>query len=186
MTDNGGLASEDTALIEIYGADLTLLAGGIVFAPVNPEPGQPVLIMATVANQGVVDSPAAIVAFFAFDDLLGTATVASLTPGETADVSIQPVFASAGLRLITVQVDPDNAIRVRAIRATFEDVDGDGDLDLILHFDMEQIVSSRALDADSVDAVLNADFDGDGSIDLLRRDSVRIVPSSNGRGDGKQ
>jgi VCBS repeat-containing protein len=70
--------------------------------------------------------------------------------------------------------------RVRAIRAAFEDVDRDGDLDLVLHFDMERIVAAHALDADSVDAVLSADFDDDGRVDLLGHDSVRIVPPQGG------
>jgi hypothetical protein len=59
-------------------------------------------------------------------------------------------------------------------------VDRDGDLDLVLHFDMERIVAAHALDVDSVDAVLSADFDDDGRVDLLGHDSVRIVPPQGG------
>jgi hypothetical protein len=70
--------------------------------------------------------------------------------------------------------------RVRPIRSAFEDVDGDGDLDLILHFDMQQIVRVHALDATSVDAALSAEtLGGDANgFDLSGIDLVRIVPSA--------
>ena len=73
--------------------------------------------------------------------------------------------------------------RVSALRSTFEDVDGDGDLDLLLFFDMEQMVAQHALDAGSVDAVLTAEVlggEGDGW-DLIAMDSVRIVPNAKGK-----
>jgi len=67
--------------------------------------------------------------------------------------------------------------RVSPLRTAVEDVDGDGDLDLILHFSMEDIVAAGALDGDSVDAVLTAEFGGDAiGVDLSGLDSVRIVP----------
>jgi hypothetical protein len=76
--------------------------------------------------------------------------------------------------------------RVAPIRSAVEDVDGDGDLDLILHFDMEQIVGNRALDADSVDAVLSAEIFGGpaGGFDLIGFDHLSIVPSGNGKKKG--
>ena len=67
--------------------------------------------------------------------------------------------------------------RVNPLRAAIEDVDGDGDLDLILHFSMRDIRDAVALDADSVDAVLTAEFGGPAAgVDLSGGDSVRMVP----------
>jgi hypothetical protein len=79
--------------------------------------------------------------------------------------------------------DPENSGRVRPVRVAVEDVDGDGDLDLILHFSMRDIRDSGALDAQSVDAVLAVEFGGAAaSLDLSGSDSVRIVPP---KGPGK-
>ena len=105
VTDNGELVDEDMAQIEIYGADLTLNAWDISFAPVNPDPGDPVLITATISNQGVADASEFDVNFLAFDDSIGTATIPSLAAGQSDQVFIQTQFDTAGLRLISVRVD---------------------------------------------------------------------------------
>jgi predicted Ser/Thr protein kinase len=69
--------------------------------------------------------------------------------------------------------------RVNAIRSSLEDVDGDGDLDLVLHFSMEDIREAGALAADTVDAVLTAEFGGDAiGVDLSGFDAINIVPPS--------
>ena len=70
--------------------------------------------------------------------------------------------------------DPDGG-RVSPVRTAVEDINGDGLLDLILNFSMEEIVEAEALTGDSVDAVLTAGF-GEEAIDLIGGDSVRIVP----------
>jgi hypothetical protein len=65
--------------------------------------------------------------------------------------------------------------RVSPIRATVEDVDADGDMDLVLHFSMASIRAMGA--ADSVDAVLSAEFGGDGlGADLIGWDAIRMAP----------
>jgi parallel beta-helix repeat protein len=111
VTDSGGLSSEDTAQIEIYGADLTLNAWDVTFAPVHPAPGDPVLITATISNQGVADALSFDVNFLAFDSSIGTATIPGLAAGQSAQVFIQTTFETAGLRLITVQLDPAGNVR---------------------------------------------------------------------------
>jgi hypothetical protein len=63
---------------------------------------------------------------------------------------------------------------VSALRTSLEDVDGDGDLDVIVHFSMRDIKAAGALDADSVDAVLSAKTISGG--DIFGSDSLRIVP----------
>jgi hypothetical protein len=65
--------------------------------------------------------------------------------------------------------------RVSPLRTTMEDVDGDGDLDLLLHFSMRQIREMGALDSDSVDVVLTAEFGGDAiGVDLIAGDDVQV------------
>ena len=111
VTDDGGLFSEDTATIDIvYVPDLSIGSSDIAFSPLNPDPGAPVTINATITNQGLVDASEISVSFSAFDTLIGEATIASLHAGATADVSIQTSFPDAGFQLITVKVDPDNTI----------------------------------------------------------------------------
>ena len=111
VTDNGDLVDEDTAQIEIYGADLTLNAWDISFAPVHPEPGDPVLITATISNQGVADASGFDVEFLSFDNPIGAATISSLAAGQSDQVFIQTQFDTSGLRLITVKIDTDDDIR---------------------------------------------------------------------------
>jgi hypothetical protein len=111
VTDNGGLPSEDTATIEIIHApDLTIVPGSIRFVPVNPGPGEPVVIQADVKNQGLVRAANIAVRLADFGVPIGSHTIANLEPGETVTVSFDPVSFPESLRLITVAADPNNAI----------------------------------------------------------------------------
>jgi VCBS repeat-containing protein len=66
--------------------------------------------------------------------------------------------------------------RVNPLRSTLEDVDGDGDLDLLLHFSMRDIVAAGALDADSVDVVLTAEYGARAvGVQLAGYDAVEMV-----------
>jgi VCBS repeat-containing protein len=60
----------------------------------------------------VADSSPFVVSFFEFAATIpyGTVSVPGLAAGQTAEVSIQTSFASSGLRMITVKVDPDDEI----------------------------------------------------------------------------
>ncbi|MEX1027025.1 MAG: hypothetical protein WD049_03320 [Candidatus Paceibacterota bacterium] len=77
-----------------------------------------------------------------------------------------------------------NGVRIDPRHAAFEDIDGDGDDDLILHFDMPELVDEGVLDENSVDLLLTAEFDGGVALgpDLVGSDAVRIVPPK-GRGN---
>lgn len=66
--------------------------------------------------------------------------------------------------------------RVNPVKWNFEDVDGDGDIDLIVHFSTPEIRAAVALDYDSVEAELTAlNLTGE---ELVGTDSVRMVPPS--------
>jgi hypothetical protein len=74
--------------------------------------------------------------------------------------------------------DPVLAGSVSPLRANLEDLDKDGDADLILHFSMRDIVAEQALDSDSVVAELTATAWLDPTPLMIKgADSVRIVPS---------
>jgi len=91
-------------------ADLTLSSSDITFSPVNPAPGQPVTINATIRNQGVLGASTIDVTFLDFGVPIGQASIASLGAGQSAGVSVTATFPDASFRLITVRVDPSNAI----------------------------------------------------------------------------
>jgi hypothetical protein len=65
------------------------------------------------------------------------------------------------------------------IRGAYEDVDLDGDLDLILHFSILNMVSVKAIGPQTTSLCL-AGFTLDG-VQLAGCDSVRIVPAANAK-----
>jgi VCBS repeat-containing protein len=99
---------DDVAAIEL--PDLTVSAANISFTPENPVPGETVTISATIKNQGLIAATDIDVAFLNFDAALDSMTVNNLDPGETAEVVVSTVFPVAGFQLITVDIDPNNAI----------------------------------------------------------------------------
>ena len=95
----------------------------------------------------------------------------------TADFSAADLDASS-LRL----GDPALAGAVAPLRSAVEDVDGDGLLDLMLHFSTPALVSAGAVDAASVELALSGSTTGGSAI--VGADSIRIVPGST-KGKGK-
>ena len=93
----------------------------------------------------------------------------SIADGDSLD------FDAASVNTSTIEFgDTGDVVRVGALRTALEDVDGDGDLDLIVHFSTREIRNSGVLDADSVGAILSAEtLDG---TEIFGIDSVRIVP----------
>ena len=73
--------------------------------------------------------------------------------------------------------DPELAGRVSPHRVRFEDVDGDGDTDAILHLSVRDIAAEQALNSDSVMAELTGTSLVDSTpLGIRATDSVRIVP----------
>ncbi len=71
--------------------------------------------------------------------------------------------------------DTDVAARKNgSLMASLEDVDDDGDLDLILHFDTQTLVGNGDLDANTTELILNGETTGGQAI--KGSDSVNIVP----------
>jgi len=111
VTDDSGLTDEDVATVSIvHAADLTLSSSDIRFSPINPDPGQPVTITATVSNRGLTDAGSFDVHLSTFGTLLGTATINSLAAGAAADVAVQTTFADVGFKLIKVTIDAADAV----------------------------------------------------------------------------
>ncbi len=66
-------------------------------------------------------------------------------------------FDARTVKVTTIKL---NGVDIDPVHAAFEDIDGDGDLDLILHFSMEELRSRGALDENSVDLLLSAEVRG--------------------------
>ena len=71
----------------------------------------------------------------------------------------------------------DTSVATRAngsLTASLEDVDNDGDLDLILHFDTQALVENGDLDENTTELILNGKTFG--GQEIQGSDSVNIVP----------
>lgn len=125
----------------------------------------------------------------------GVLPVAILSTSSTSvfedDLLFAPdLLAMEGIEFLFGDSGSDHA-KVSPLRVAVEDVNGDGIDDLIFHFDMKELTADPgtgekpALDAETVDAVLTAEWGGTaGGVDLGGSDSVRIVPPIPGNGNG--
>jgi choice-of-anchor C domain-containing protein len=105
----GGCDSEPLPIASPF-TDLAVSAADIQFDPAISQPGQPVTLRAMVRNLGLIDAADVRVDFLEFNNLLDHTTIASLPAGQMAEVTIQTIYAEAGLQLISVAVDPENAL----------------------------------------------------------------------------
>ncbi len=94
--------------------------------------------------------------------------VAILTTDDFNALDVDPATLLLG--------DPELAAAVAPSETIEQDVDGDGDTDLLLLFSMSDIVQAGAFTLDSSEAVLTgATFDG---TDIVGYDTIRVVPGS--------
>ncbi|MCR9296815.1 MAG: PKD domain-containing protein, partial [bacterium] len=90
--------------------DLVVVPASLSFSPANPNPGESVTILATIANLGQLDATDIVVEVFDSETLIEQVTIPSLTQGATQEVSFSTSFAELGPRAITVKIDPGNSI----------------------------------------------------------------------------
>ncbi|MCD6459956.1 hypothetical protein J7L67_04735 [bacterium] len=92
--------------------DLVITAQDVVFDPVNPGAGNNVTISVTVKNVGNETATNIPVDFTSFGTPIGSGTIviASLNGGEETTIDNIVNFASTGMKLISIEVDPSDAI----------------------------------------------------------------------------
>jgi hypothetical protein len=90
--------------------DLRIDASGIVVAPFHPAAGESVAIAAPIVNQGLVDAASVRVRFYDLDALIDEVTIPAIAAGSAELATVETSFPNDSYRLITVVVDPLNAI----------------------------------------------------------------------------
>jgi subtilase family serine protease len=96
--------------------NLSISNADISFSVTMPQEGEPVTIFATVWNKGIEEASDVAVQFFLGDPSAGGMqigsdhTIASLAPGDSAQVSVTDSFAGTGGRTVFVQVDPEDVV----------------------------------------------------------------------------
>jgi len=103
----------------------------------------------------------------------------------TADFDVNSVDQSADILLFTGPVPINGGgSPVSPIRSAFEDVSGDGILDLTLKFSIAEMVKHGALNPDTIEGLLTgALLDG---TPFAGMDSIRIVPPNGSKGNSLQ
>lgn len=102
----------------------------------------------------------------------GVTPIAILSTQKTAGEIDDLDAATLDVALMSFKI---NDQVISPMRATLEDVDGDGDLDLLLHFLTEDL--AKILTADDTELSLTAEFDGPAiGSDLGGSDAIRVVP----------
>jgi len=90
--------------------DLEVTSEDLTFDPLPGVPGEESTLSATVRNVGTQEATNVVVVFKDFDQEIGRQTIGTLLGGESATVSVTHTWAEDSVRLITVVVDPENAI----------------------------------------------------------------------------
>jgi uncharacterized repeat protein (TIGR01451 family) len=112
VTDNAGaVATKQFALsIQPLFTDVGVSVTEIQFEPAIADAGQPVTVKAKVQNLGLSDVADIRVDFLDFGTLLEQTTITSLPAGTASEVTFETTYGEAGLRLISIRVDPDDVI----------------------------------------------------------------------------
>lgn len=92
--------------------DLVVTAQDVTFNPVNPGAGVNTTVSVTVRNVGNETASNIVVALSSFGSPIGSGTIiiSSLAGGEDITINDTIVFASEGLKLVNIQIDPSDAI----------------------------------------------------------------------------
>jgi hypothetical protein len=90
--------------------DLLITSENIAFGPVPAMLNQPATISATVWNTGYALAENVTVTFSDTTGLIGSEVIPLLDPNQTETVSIQHTWLEASFQMITMAVDPTNAI----------------------------------------------------------------------------
>ncbi len=106
--------SDELATLEIpFGKDLSIAAADIAFSDSHPQPGETVLITATVRNLGMQSVGAGerpLVRVYRAAELLGEAVIdTALLHNEVVEITV-PWTATGGLNEISVVVDPIDVV----------------------------------------------------------------------------
>jgi len=112
IADKDGGHTDYVAAITVIdaGTDLAVQSSDIAFAPPNPGAGEIVTIQVEISYRGLSDASDVQVSFFDADTQIAQAVIPTLSSGEIAQVAVEATFQDAGVRLIKVVVDPDNAV----------------------------------------------------------------------------
>lgn len=115
--------------------DLVVTAQDISFDPVNPDAGENTTIAITVKNVGNETASNIAVAVSSFDAPVGSGTlmISSLAGGEEFTISDTLNFSTTGMKLVSVEVDPQDTID--------ELDDYNNDVNKILHIGSIPLVS---------------------------------------------
>jgi hypothetical protein len=102
----------------------------------------------------------------------GVLPIAVLTDGDFDATSIDTTDLS------TIRMGDVDFVehRVSPIRAAHDDVDSDGDMDLILHFSMPEIVEAKAITSETVEVeIIALSLTNTGPVMVTGTDAVRVV-----------
>ncbi|OBZ14182.1 glycosyl hydrolase [Bacillus sp. FJAT-27264] len=113
ITANSGAPAGQIAEFQVFGTpapnpDLTIT--GISWTPTSVVENNAITLNATVKNIGSAGSPAAKVNFYLNNELAGSATIAALTTGSSATVSVNAGTKTAGTYTVSAKVDENNEI----------------------------------------------------------------------------
>ncbi|HEV8361271.1 MAG TPA: CARDB domain-containing protein [Candidatus Thermoplasmatota archaeon] len=97
--------------LEVTEALPDLVVVALRIEPASPSPGERAAFEAVVRNDGAAPTGSVAVSFRVDGQLLGTATLAGLAPGEQRSAWSPPWEARQGARLARAEADPDGAVR---------------------------------------------------------------------------
>ncbi|GGF70119.1 glycosyl hydrolase [Paenibacillus albidus] len=113
ITSNSGAPAGQIAEFQVFGTagtnpDLTVT--GASWTPASPVESNALTLSATVKNNGTAESAATSVNFYLNNTLAGSAPVAALAAGASAEVTVNAAPQNAGTYTVSAKVDENNAV----------------------------------------------------------------------------